>query len=109
MNLFFKKTPFNTMMHPLNVKDDDKVDYLNLNKSVWQDPQTETILSKSVYELIEDAKIEAKDWCKLVQEAYDGNKVNVEEFTNEFIYDGYKEGNKMKVFKSVYKKEEDNK
>lgn len=108
-NLFVKNTPLNTMMHPLVVKDDEKIDYLNLRKDKWRDPQTEEVLDKSFYELIEEAKEEAKDWIRLVNESYLGKKVDIKDFTKGFIYDGYKEGRKMKVFKNVYKKGEESK
>lgn len=109
VNLLFKNTPFNTMMHPKVVKDDDKIDYLNIKKNKWQDPQSEIFYEKSFYDLVEEAKAEASIWISLVQDAYDGKKVDIEMFTKGLIYDGYKEGTKMKVFKSVYKKGEDNK
>jgi hypothetical protein len=104
-SFLFKSTPLNTMMHPLRVKDADKIDYLNLKKDKWQDPETETFHEKSLYDLIEEAKFDAEEWFDLIQDAYSGKKVNLEEFTKGFIYDGNKEGKKMKVFKSVYEKE----
>ena len=66
----------------------------------------ESIYNKSFDELLDEAKIESNEWIKLVCERYEGNSVNLEEFTKSFIYDGYKVGSKMKVFDSVYKKEE---
>ena len=108
-NLFVKNTPLNTMMHPLVVKDDKKIDYLNLRKKKWYDPQTEEVFCKTFYELMDEAKEEAKEWAVLVKESYLGKKVDFKEFTKGFIYDGYKEGNKMKVFESVYKKGEQSK
>lgn len=109
VNFLFKNTPFNTMMHPLKVKDNDKIDYLNLNKKVWKDPSSERVTDKSVYELLDDAREEAKVWLKLVCDAYEGKEIDLSSFTKGLIYDGYKEGNMMKVFKSVYEKEEKSK
>ena len=109
VNFLFKKTPFNTMMHPLSVKDNDKIDYLNVNKNEWKDPSSGTVINKSFYELIDEAAIEASEWFKLVIDSYEGKDVDIESFTKGFIYDGYKEGNKMKVFKNVYEKGEENK
>ena len=106
VNTVFRNTPFDTMMHPLKVKDDDVVDYLNAKKDKWKDPSTEVEFNKSFDELLDEAKIESNEWIKLVCERYEGNSVNLEEFTKSFIYDGYKVGSKMKVFDSVYKKEE---
>ena len=106
VNTVFKNTPFDTMMHPLKVKDADVVDYLNTKKDIWKDPSTEVEFNKSFDELLDEAKLESSEWIKLVCERYEGNSVNLEEFTKSFIYDGYKAGNKMKVFNSVYKKEE---
>ena len=106
VNFMLKNTPLNTMMHPLEVKDDDNVDYLNLKKKIWQDPQSETPYDKSLYELIDGAKLEAREWFNLVVDSYEGRKINVEDFTKGLIYDGYEEGSKMKVFKSVYKNKE---
>lgn len=108
VNLLFKKTPFNTMMHPKIVKDDKEIDYLNLNKTVWKDPSTETIFNKSVIELIEEAKLESEKWFKIVNDYYIG-KGNYEElmmFMDGYIYDGYKLGDKMKVFDNVYERKE---
>ncbi len=106
VNALFKKTPFNTMMHPLTVKDDKTVDYLNIKKNKWKDPATEVEFDKNFDELLDEAKLEANEWINLVNERYKGNSINLEEFTKSFIYDGYVEGDKMKVFDSVYKKEE---
>lgn len=106
VNVLFKKTPFNTMMHPLSVKDDAVADYLNVKKSKWQDPSTEVEVDYSLEELLDLAKEDAKEWFRLVIERYEGNEIDLKEFTKGFIYDGYKIGEKMKVFKSVYKKEE---
>ena len=108
VGLLFKNTPFNTMMHPKIVKDDNRVDYLNIKKSLWKDPSTEKVCDKSFYELLEEAKNDAKVWFELVQDAYAGKEVDLEKFTKSFIYDGYEEGSKMKVFKSVYRKGADN-
>ena len=107
--VFVRRTPLNTMMHPLVVKDDDKIDYLNLKKSKWQDPSTEVDFDKSVCELIDEAKEESLIWIKLVQDAYNGKEVDLGKFSEGFIYDGRLEGNKMKVFKNVYEKGEENK
>lgn len=107
--VFVRRTPLNTMMHPRVVKDDDRIDYLNLKKNKWLDPSTEKEFDKSVYELIDEAKLEAKEWLQLVIDAYNGKKVNLEKFSEGYIYDGRLEGNKMKVFKNVYEKEEENK
>lgn len=109
VSLLFKNTPFNTMMHPRVVKDDDKIDYLNLKKKKWQDPSSGKEFEKSFYELIDEAREEAKEWFNIVVSFYKGDKVSLNKFTNGFIYDGYQVGNKMKVFKSVYKKGEDSK
>lgn len=109
VNVLFKNTPFNTMMHPLKVEDNEKIDYLNLNKKVWKDPSSERESYKSFYELLDDAKEEAREWIKIVSEAYEGKEIDLSSFTKGLIYDGNKEGNKMKVFKSVYEKEEESK
>ena len=109
VNFLFKKTPFNTMMHPLIVKDNEKIDYLNLTRKEWKDPSTETVLNKSFYDLIEEAKKEASEWIELVIDSYEGKKVDIERFTKGFIYDGHKVENKMKVFKNVYEKGEESK
>lgn len=106
VNFLFKNTPFNTMMHPSVVKDASRIDYLNLKNSEWQDPSSEEKFTKSFYDLIDEAKEEAKEWISIVCEMYEGKDVKIEKFVNGFIYDGYKEGNKMNVFKSVYGREE---
>lgn len=99
-NNLFKRTSFNVMMHPLKVKDNYKVDYLNLKNNVWKNPASEVSYNKNVYELIEEGKEESKEWFELVDKAYNGkiNENELKEFTKGFIYDGYKEGEKMKVF-----------
>lgn len=108
VSALFKKTPFNTMMHPRIVKDDSQIDYLNLNKREWQDPATETVYNKSVNDLIEEAKIEVKEWTSIVEAFYQGkiDLNSLKNFTEGKIYDGYNSNNKMKVFKNVYEKEE---
>ena len=73
VNCLFKRTPLNTMMHPLVVKDDEKIDYLNIKRKEWKDPCLETVYNKSVYDLIEEAKKEADEWIKLVSKAYEDN------------------------------------
>ncbi len=109
VNLLFKKTAFNTMMHPLKVKDRDKVDYLNTQKTLWKDPATETEHYESLYELIDQCAVEAKEWEQIVLKFYNGETVDLKSFTKKYIYDGYVEGNKMKVFENVYEKEARNK
>jgi hypothetical protein len=104
VNFLFKKTPFNTMMHPLKVRDENKIDYLNTKKNEWKDPSSEISTNKSFNELLEEAKAEAIVWISLVNDAYEGKNIDLDGFTNNYIYDGYKEGEKMKVFNSVYKK-----
>ena len=108
VNFLFKKTPFNTMMHPRIVKDDNVIDYLNLKKEKWRDPSTEATYNKSVIDLIEEAKLESEKWFRIVNDYYVG-KGNYEElkmFINDFIYDGYRLGDKMKVFENVYERKE---
>lgn len=99
-NSLFKNTPLNTMMHPCKVKDDKQKDYLNLKNNEWKDPSSEEVFGKSVYDLIEEAKQEVKSWVSLALMAYNGevNDNELENFTKKLIYDGYKEGEKMKVF-----------
>lgn len=99
-SVLFKNTPLNTMMHPISVKDDEKKDYLNIKMSEWKNPASEVSYNKSIYDLFEEAKEESNQWIKLVNNAYDGNfnENELREFTKTFIYDGYKEGEKMKVF-----------
>ena len=109
VSFLFKNTTFNTMMHPLTVKDAAEIDYLNLKKNEWKDPSTENISNTSFYELLDEASIDAREWIKLVVQSYEGREVNISMFTKGFIYDGYIEGNKMKVFEDVYKKEEKSK
>ena len=108
VNFFFRKTPFNTMMHPRKVKDDGIIDYLNLKKKEWKDPSTKTILNKSVIELIDEAKAESEKWFKIVNNYYvdKGDYEELNQFINNFIYDGYKLGDKMKVFDNVYERKE---
>lgn len=106
-NVLFKNTPLNTMMHPLVVKDDGKIDYLNLKKREWQDPSTEEVYNKSVNELIDEAKIDVEEWIMIVERAYRGeiDLDIIKGFTQGKIYDGYASDSKMKVFKSVYERE----
>lgn len=104
-----RRTQINTMMHPLTVKDNNKIDYLNLKKNKWYDPSTEKEFDKSIYELLDEAKEEAKEWIKLVVDAYDGKLIDLEKFCKGFIYDGRLEGSKMMVFKNVYEKGEESK
>lgn len=108
VNCLFKKTPFNTMMHPKVVKDDYKIDYLNLNKEQWQDPSLGTVYNKSVEDLIEEAKEDARVWFKIVSDYYNdrGNEEELKRFTKGLIYDGYSVNEKMKVFKNVYERED---
>lgn len=108
VGVILKNTPLNTMMHPKIVKDDEKIDYLNLKKNEWNDPATGVSFNKSIYDLIEEAKIDASEWVNIVNKAYEGNGVSedLEKFTKKYIYDGYVLGNKMKLFKNVYGKGE---
>lgn len=108
VNCLFKNTPFNTMMHPITVKDDDKIDYLNLRKGEWKDPCLEINYNKSVIDLIEESILDAEKWIEIVKEFYDekGNKALLDEFSKGLIYDGYNLNGKMKVFDSVYKRKE---
>lgn len=108
VSCLFKNTPFNTMMHPRVVKDDYKIDYLNLDKSEWKDPSLEISYNKSVIDLIEESKVEAKEWIKIVKKFYDeeGDKTLIDKFSKGLIYDGYDLSGKMKVFESVYKRKE---
>jgi len=107
-NCLFKNTPLNTMMHPKFVKDDEKIDYLNLKKSEWKDPTLETVYIKSVLDLIEEAKIDASEWTMIVSEYYSnkGNDIKLKNFIKGIIYDGYSEGSEMKVFENVFEKGE---
>ena len=102
--VFAKNTPFNTMMQPLTVSDDTKIDYLNLNKKEWKDPSTGVVYKKDFYELLDEAKEESVLWMKLVDERYNGKKINLENFTKGYIYDGNKLGENMKVFESVFER-----
>lgn len=108
VGVILKNTPLNTMMHPKVVKDDIKIDYLNLKNSAWNDPATGVNLNKSIYDLIEEAKSDVSEWEKIVNKAYGENNVSedLEKFTKGYIYDGYVLGDKMKVFKNVYGKGE---
>lgn len=107
VKLLFKNTPFNTMMHSIFVEDDEKIDYLNIKNNNWLDPSSEVVYQKSLYDLLNEAKEESYAWFKLVIDSYNGKEIDLEGFTKGFIYDGYKEGNKMKVFKSVYREGEE--
>lgn len=106
--VLFKNTPFNTMMHPKKVKDDEKIDYLNLKNNEWEDPCLEKVYTKSVIDLIEEASEEAKEWVKIVNCFYYGiGKANqIKKFTNNYIYDGYEVNKKMKVYENVFEKGE---
>lgn len=110
VNCLFKNTPFNTMMHPKNVLDDIKIDYLNLNKNEWKDPSLEVVYHKSVLDLINEAKEDAFKWIEIVNEYYcdKGNEDKLKKFVNDFIYDGYQSLCKMKIFKNVFEKGERN-
>ena len=102
-----KNTPLNTMMHPKKVKDDSKIDYMNLKKSEWKDPATCVSYNKSLLELIDEAKGDAKIWFSIVEQASKGNYslAKLKEFTKEKIYDGYdNKKEKMQVFDNVYGK-----
>ena len=104
VNCLLKNTPVNTMIHPLKVKDDYKIDYLNLKRNEWQDPSSEISYNKSVIDLICEAKEEVQVWEKIVCDYYK-NKGDISElnkFMKDTVYDGYIKENKMKVFKSVY-------
>ena len=112
VNFLFKNTPFNTMMHPLVVKDDNVIDYLNIRKKEWKDPSSEVSFNKSIYDLIDEAKEEVEAWIKIVKDSYIGLNVNdkIKSFTKGLIYDGYDNKNgKMKVFDNVYERKEKNK
>lgn len=105
---FVKNTPINTMMHPSKVKDDEKIDYLNIHNNEWCDPATGKSSVLSVYDLFEVANDESREWFDIVRLAYN-NKIDEERlkiFSGGFIYDGYTTDLKMKVFKSVYRKSE---
>ena len=107
VNSLFKNTPLNTMMHPIVVKDDKVIDYLNLMKNEWKDPSSEISYNKSVNELIDEAKDDVKEWFKLVKDAYVGINVDnkLKTFTKDLIYDGYdNKKSKMKVFENVYER-----
>jgi len=108
VNCLFKRTPFNTMMHPKVVKDDYKIDYLNLAKKEWIDPSLEIPYNKSVLELFEEAKEEVKEWFDVVKNYYNGlsSEEDLKKFTKDIIYSGHSKDKKMKVFKNVYEREE---
>lgn len=108
VNTLFKGTPLNTMMHPNIVKDDIRIDYLNLGHNEWKNPASEIIYNKSVNDLLDEAKVEANEWRKIVVEAYDGriNKEKLKKFSDGMIYDGYKKDMKMKVFENVFGRKE---
>ena len=108
VNCLFKRTPFNTMMHPKHVKDDYIIDYLNFKKKEWKDPSLEISYNKSVLDLVEEAKEEVNVWFDIVEDYYkgEGSEEELKKFTKDIIYDGYSSDKKMKVFKSVYEKEE---
>ena len=58
--------------------------------------------------VIEEAKLESEKWFRIVNDYYVG-KGSYEElkmFINDFIYDGYRLGDKMKVFENVYERKE---
>lgn len=104
----FKNTPLNTMIHPKVVKDDEKIDYLNLKKNEWEDPTLEIVYTKSVLDLIEEAKMDAREWIMIVNDYYSnkGNDIKLRNFIKDIIYDGYSKGNEMKVFENVFEKGE---
>ena len=83
--------------------------WLNLKKNIWQDPASEIEFNKSFHELIDEAKIEAREWFRIISDAYEGKEVDLSTFTKGYMYDGCKVGDKMKVFRSVYKKGEKDK
>lgn len=90
-------TLFNSMSTPIKVQDDDKVDYLNLKKSMWIHPVTGEVSTKSFIELLEAAK---KDFlvAAALFDIGDMNVLNqkVDLFVSNVDHDGSKVGATMK-------------
>lgn len=106
-NIIMPKSPINSMTQPLRVKDDDKIDYLNIKKQIWHNPGDNKSSNLSVIEILEETKKDSKIWKKIVLDAYEGN-INIEvlkNFCDNTIYDGIKEGQEINFYDCVYKRQ----
>lgn len=90
-------TLYNSMSTPLKVEDDDKVDYLNLKKSMWMHPVTGEVSTNPFVELLDIAKEDFSVASSLFEiEDVELLKQKVESFVNNIDHDGSKVGATMK-------------
>lgn len=100
---FLKDSTVDNMSMPLKVN--DNIDYLNLNKSLWQHPNKNFKMSLSFIELMDFAKKEFNKLGNILLKAY--NHQNYEKELEKFIdnvnHCGIEVGSKMLYASSVYK------
>jgi len=89
----------NAIAVPRTVKDDNKVDYLNLKKRVWKNPETGIESNKSFIEIVNKAKKEAILVDKLIDS---NNLANLDSFVNKINHDGISLTGEMKYQNCFY-------
>lgn len=105
-NLIMPRGIINSMSHPLKVKDAEKIDYLNSNKSIWHNPGSNESFDLSVEEIFDKTKQDLKLWKQIVIKAYQ-NEIDMEELNtlcDNMTYDGIKNNQVMKYYDCVYEK-----
>lgn len=96
-----------SMSQPLKIPKNDTIDYLNLKKAKWRNPQTGVASEENVLDLLKKAKEEALVWKDIVLNSYE-NKNELEaliRFCNNLIYDGVNKGTKMIYYDNAFEKE----
>ena len=102
----FSKSLINSMSHPLKVRDDDIVDYLNLRKNTWKNPASGVESNTSIIEIIEATKKEVLKWKEVILSAYNNtiDEQTLEIICDNTIYDGIKVGETMVHQDPVFEK-----
>lgn len=97
-----------SMIHKIEKPKDDTIDYLNLSKTEWRNPNSNKIHTESFIELFQIALGNVKTWAEILNLAYN-NEIyfdKLKTFCNNRGYDGIDIGSKMLYHKSVYLKGE---
>lgn len=106
--LKMKNSIMYSMIHKIDKDKDDKIDYLNLNKNEWRNPNTNKIHTESFIDLFKIALSNLPQWAEIISQAYKNEEFisKLKDFCNNRGYDGIDIKTKMLYHKSVYLKGE---
>lgn len=100
---FMKNSTIDNMSMPKRIE--DNIDYLNLNKNLWQHPTKNFKMSLSFIELMEHAKKEFDKLGNILLKAYNHLEYEkeLEKFIDNINHSGITVGDKMLYSNSIYK------